>query len=151
MTTSAQRHELAGHLLALRAAQVEGDRALVAGRHLPPQVHAVLRRAHLSAGVAVDRVLDVDDVGAEVGQQGAGQRAGDDVGELDDLEPGQGAAAGPPGCVVSGHVAPILEDCRRGARGRFGILVGDEAEAGGDVLGRVQADGERLVVLEQPC
>ena len=39
----------------------------------------------------------MDDVGAEVGEQGAGQRPGDDVGELDDLEARQGAGAGLPG------------------------------------------------------
>ena len=103
MTTSAQRDQVAGELLARRAVRRSmRHRALVAGGHLPPQVHAALRRAHLAAGIAVARVLDVDHVGAEVGEQGAGQRAGDHVGELDDLEAGErtsplGGGQGPKG------------------------------------------------------
>ena len=31
-------------------------------------------------------IVHVDHLGAEVGEQGAGERAGDDVGELDDPE-----------------------------------------------------------------
>ena len=79
-----------GDVLALGAAQVERDRALVAALHLPPHRGAVLHEAPVAQRVAGARGLDLDDVGAEVAERLAGEGAGDQLPHLDDLEPGQG-------------------------------------------------------------
>ena len=57
--------------------QVERDRALVAAERLPPEVEAVLGRPVPARGVGLARVLDLDDVGAEVAEERRGQRAGE--------------------------------------------------------------------------
>jgi hypothetical protein len=68
--------------------QIEHDGPLVAAGHLPPQAVAVLGGTHLAQRIAI-RVLDLDDVGAEVPQHHRRQRAGKHRGAVDHLEPGQ--------------------------------------------------------------
>ena len=65
--------------------EVEDDRALVAIDELPPQALAVARVAPRQAtkGVAV-RVLDLDDVGAEVGEVARAVRTGEHGRQIDD-------------------------------------------------------------------
>ena len=60
--------ELLEELRALGLAEVDRDEPLVAVDERPPQRHAVLLPAQRPEGVAA-RVLDLDDVGAEVGEQ----------------------------------------------------------------------------------
>ena len=78
------RGELGGDPLALGLAQVERDGALVAGQDRPPQRAVVVAQAapvaHRVAGAGR---LDLDHVGAEVPEQRAGERAGEQLPELD--------------------------------------------------------------------
>ena len=65
-------------------AQVAGDRLLVAGHDRPPQRLAVrLLPAPFAHRVAAARVLDLDDLGAEVAEQLPAERAGQQLAELD--------------------------------------------------------------------
>ena len=74
-------------VLAARGAQVGGDRQLVAGDHRPPQRLAVgLLPAPLAHRVAVDRVLDLDDLRPEVAEELAAERAGQELAQLDDAQ-----------------------------------------------------------------
>jgi hypothetical protein len=57
-------------LAPFRRFQIQRDEALVARVDLPPQRSA--GRGPLPQGIAGDRLFDLDDVGAEVGQQHAG-------------------------------------------------------------------------------
>ena len=70
--------------------EVEHDRALAAVGELAPQAGAVARVApgHRAQAVAVG-VLDLDDVGAEVGQVAGAVRAGDHGRQVDDAEIGE--------------------------------------------------------------
>ena len=65
------------------------DRALVAAERLPPQVDAVLRGSVAAGGVGPRRVLDLDDVGAEVAEERRGQRPGEQRRRVDDAEAGE--------------------------------------------------------------
>ena len=69
--------------------QVERHRALVAADREPPGRARADELAHRARGVAVARALDLDDLGAEIGEVLADARAGDDVRELDDPEIGE--------------------------------------------------------------
>ena len=74
----------AGQGLALGVAQVQGHRLLVAGDHRPPQRQAVrLLPAPLAHRVAPGRVLELDHLGPEVGQQLAAERPGQELAHLD--------------------------------------------------------------------
>jgi hypothetical protein len=84
--------ELAQQLLPLRAAEVQGDRALVAGDHLPPQAVALAVPAVRAGRVAV-RVLDLEHVGAHVAQQHRSDRCGVDRADVEDLDPVERAAS----------------------------------------------------------
>ena len=78
------RGQLGGDPLALGLAQVERDAALVAGEDRPPQaVVVVAQAAPVAHRVADARRLDLDHVGAEVAEQRAGERAGEQLPELD--------------------------------------------------------------------
>ena len=69
-TASAPRDEVLEHRAAVAARQVERDAALVAVERLEEErVLALLERRDVAADVAADaRVLDLDDLGAEIGQ-----------------------------------------------------------------------------------
>src|SRR6266849_3558506 len=72
-------------LLALGLTHVEGDAALVAVDEQPPQGDAVLLPAEAAQGVAT-RVLDLEDVRAEVAEERGDHRPGEEGGDVDDLE-----------------------------------------------------------------
>ena len=70
--------------------QVEGGAALVAAEQRPPQRHAVLGGAVAAGRIALGGMLDLDDVGAEVSEDGGGERAGEQGGHVHDGDPCQG-------------------------------------------------------------
>ena len=72
--------------------QVEHDSALVAPGDLEPEAVAVLQLAHFAEWIAV-RVLDLDDVGAEIGEHHGRQRSREHGRAVDHLEAGEGALA----------------------------------------------------------
>ncbi|GAB3849885.1 hypothetical protein GCM10027610_073830 [Dactylosporangium cerinum] len=67
--------------------QVEGDAALVPPEQRPPQRHAVLGGPVAAGRVTFDGMLDLDDVGAEIPQDGGGQGAGEQGGHVHDRDP----------------------------------------------------------------
>ena len=68
-------------------AQVEGDRLLVALLREPGiAVAALARRAELAQRVAEAGLLDLDDLGAELAEDGGGERPGDEGREVDDSD-----------------------------------------------------------------
>ena len=94
--------QLACDVLALGAAQVERDRALVARLHLPPDGGAVLDQAPVAQRVAGAGRLDLDDVGAEFAERLAGERAGDQLAHLDHAQALQRAWSGDAHAGASG-------------------------------------------------
>ena len=84
-------------LRSLRLGQIQGDAALVARHHLPPQRDAILDRLELALAVALPGVLDLDDVGAEVRQQGRGERHRDHVAGVDHAKAGERLVVAAPG------------------------------------------------------
>jgi hypothetical protein len=86
--------EPARDVLALGAAQVERERALVARLHLPPHRGAVLQQAPVAQRVAAAGRFDLDDVGAEFAERLAGEGPGDELAHLDDAQALQGAGGG---------------------------------------------------------
>ncbi len=96
------RAQLGRDLLAARLAQVERDGALVAREHRPPERVVVVAQAPpLAHRVAARRRLDLDDVGAEVAEQRADERAGQELAELDRAQAGERPAG-----EVSRHWSP---------------------------------------------
>ena len=85
-STSARSHRPEEDVEVAGVLQVEGDAALVAAGQLPPQRHAVagVAPAHAPHGVAGAGPLDLDHVGAEVGEVAGARRAGEHGGEVDD-------------------------------------------------------------------
>ena len=116
--------ERAHRLLALGRAQVERHRALVARLHLPPHRGAVAQQPPGAQRIAALDRLDLDDVGAEVGERLAGERPGDQLAELEHLQAVQCVHAGflvveaailPPRCIVTaGLIAGLTARCRSG-------------------------------------
>src|SRR5690606_2800340 len=92
------------------AAEVGGDRALVAPQRLPPQVYPVLGGAVVAGGVGPVGVLDLDDVGAHVTQVHRGHRAGEEGGGVDDAQAGEGPGRGVTG---DGHRATSPSQAQR--------------------------------------
>ena len=78
-------HEIAQYLLALRSTEFQGHAPLVAGNDLPPQPVTVLVRAVRSRGIT-HRVLDLDDVCAEVAEQHRGDRSGVHGADVEDAD-----------------------------------------------------------------
>ena len=72
-------------------AQVQHHALLVAALHLPPHAGALVQHPPLAQRVAVAGRLDLDDLGAEVGQGLAGKRPGDQLAEFQHLQTGQRA------------------------------------------------------------
>ena len=91
---------------ALFRAEVDGERALAPGDRGPPQAVAVAGHPPPSHRVALARRLDLDHLGAVVGQQLAGEGPGDEAAELEHAHAGQGTWARWTG-AVSGH-RPIV-------------------------------------------
>ena len=77
--------ELLQELSALGLAEVDRDEALVAVDERPPERHAVLLPAERPERVP-SGMLDLDDVGAEVGEQRADDRASEQDGGVDDAQ-----------------------------------------------------------------
>ena len=71
--------------------QVERDRPLVAVDELPPQAGSVTGIAprHVAQRIAAVRSLDLDDIGAEVGQVAGAVRSGDHGGEVEHPQAGE--------------------------------------------------------------
>ena len=107
-------HQTPGQFPSLVEPEVDGDAALgpVEGQeHGPPTVAPGRAGPTLVAPIGV---LDLDHVGAEIGQLLGAEGAGDDPGEVDDPDPGQRRRCGRRGCrAVSGHRAS-LHPGRRG-------------------------------------
>src|SRR5690606_26347221 len=76
-------HETAHDLLRLRLLEIEGDRLLVARLGVPPQRRAFVQLAPLAQRIAAPRGLDLDHLGAELGQHARAERPGDERAELD--------------------------------------------------------------------
>ena len=74
--------------------EVERDRALVAVDAEVVRRDAVAHRRLPGAGVVAGRRLDLDHLGAEVGEQHRGVGAGQDPGEVGDQQPGQRVRCG---------------------------------------------------------
>ena len=96
--------EAADQVLAAGIAQVGGDRLLVPRHHRPPQRHAVrLLPAPLAHRVALPGVLDLDDLRAEVAEQLAAERAGEQLAELGDPQVLQRRSSVWPRAGLVGH------------------------------------------------
>ena len=79
-------HQRARDRLAVRLPQVDGDRSLVARLHVPPQRRAVLHVAPIAQRVAGAGRLELDDVGAELGQDLGAERACDQRAQFHDRQ-----------------------------------------------------------------
>ena len=108
-----------GHRLALGRGKIEGDRAFPPiGRHVVGPRRWSPRRPHRAGRAAPQprvssaraRALDLDHVGAEVGQQLGRPRAGEDAAEIEHLEAGERAG---PGRVHGGLPGHCSGRCRR--------------------------------------
>ena len=78
-------------VLSFRCAQVQCDGFFAARLNLPPDRGAVLEQAPFAQRVAGARGLDLDHVGAKVGQRLAGERACDQLTHFQNLQTGQWA------------------------------------------------------------
>ncbi len=80
-------HELEQQLLSARLAQVQRDALLVAGLDGPPERPPLVARvAPVAKRVRLARRLDLDDLGAHVAEQTAGERACEQHPQLDDAD-----------------------------------------------------------------
>jgi hypothetical protein len=85
--------ELEGDLRPLGMLEIEGDAALVAIDGREGGAHPVLATQDAQV-VAQGRPLHLDDVGAEVGEEGGTVRARNDAGEIEDADTFEHAHAG---------------------------------------------------------
>src|SRR5262249_54070058 len=99
-----------------------------------PVVGAVLRRAEAAQVVALAGQLGLDDLGAELRHEGAAERPGDDLGELEHADAGQREAG-----VGHGGPAALWHRARR-AVSRAGFARGAGMRHGCD--GRARSPGE---------
>src|SRR5690606_16074146 len=152
-------HQPQEQLRAVRVAQVQADGALVARDHLPPQWYAVPTVPVVAHAVAVPGVLDLDHVGAEVPEQLADERSGEDGRHVDDPQAGQW----PGGIVLHVAVTPsrrsspasaaaAREGCRPQAASyqfaeRRSILMRGEGRGGEDMADDPRAGPAALVAL----
>ncbi|MCY1529972.1 hypothetical protein D9M68_651450 [compost metagenome] len=79
---------------AFRNAQVQCAEAFASLGGLPPYASAVLERRERAHAVAFARQFQLEHIGAVVGEQRGGEGAGQDRGDVQYLEPGQGARHG---------------------------------------------------------
>src|SRR5262250_79471 len=104
-------HEIENDPGRLRRLQVEGDALLVPGVHLP--VHAHARFAPVAQRVASPGRLDLDHLGAKVGELKAQHVAGHEPGEVEDADAAQRSLAiGLEGLPGDGHRATTSEERR---------------------------------------
>ena len=96
----ARRGEVLDEPLARFGAQVGHDGALVAGDGRPPQAVAVEGHAPATHRVAALGRFDLDDLGAVVAQQLAGERPGDEAAQFEDADAREGAVGRSHGKVV---------------------------------------------------
>ena len=83
-------HELEQELLAPLGAQVQRDALLVSRLHGPPErAPLIARLAPLPDRVGLTGRLDLDDLGAHVAEQAAGERPGEKLPELDHADAGE--------------------------------------------------------------
>ncbi len=114
--------EPAHDLLAFGDAQVRGDRFLVARLDVPPERRALVQQPPLPQRIAAVGRFDLDDLGAELGQDLARERARDQLTELEDLEPGQRPGVGCGFGHRSGRQMLPLARLARSAPSRCGSL-----------------------------
>ena len=81
------RHDL----LAFGSAQIDGHRFLVAVLHIPPQRRALVELAPFAQGIAIRR-LDLDHLGAELGEELSGKGARNELPQLQHLYSLEGLA-----------------------------------------------------------
>ena len=86
----AEGHEAANDLLPLGRVQIQGDDLLAAIVDGVPVVGAVLGRPEAPEVVALARQLGLDHLGAELRHEGAAERAGHDLRQLENPDTGQG-------------------------------------------------------------
>src|SRR4029453_1839233 len=79
--------------LAPRMGEVQGDRALAARVHLPPELAPIAKPR--TQGIAAARGLDLDDGGAVIGEDRREHAAGDKPRAVDDPKPGERSAHWP--------------------------------------------------------
>ena len=104
-STTSQRAAIRRATSRPRVAQVDRDRPLVARDRRPPQALAVDAHAVAPHDVARSGRLDLHDVGAEIAEQLARERTGDERAELEDAQAGQrGVRHGP-----KSRVSPVEE------------------------------------------
>ena len=79
---------------ALVLAQIDRDALLVARQRMPPARRVAVHHPPAADGVARVGRLDLDHLGAVVGEQRGGEGAGEDMPQLEDLEAVEGARSG---------------------------------------------------------
>src|SRR5699024_1766958 len=80
--------------LAIGGAQVESHRLLIACKHRPPERGSLdPGLPPLAHGVAVFRILDLDDLGAQIAEDLPAERAGDELPHLDDSDASERSVA----------------------------------------------------------
>ena len=94
MTKSASRARRRTISCPSALAQIDRDRLLVARLHVPPQRRALMEQPPLAQWIAPrctvgSRRFHLDHFGAELGEHLSRERAGNQLSQLQDLEPGQ--------------------------------------------------------------
>ena len=79
--------QLPEHGPARRLLEVQDDRLLVAAVDCPVKALAVDHRPELTENVAASGPFNLDDLGAELAQQRADEGSGDELSQLENLEP----------------------------------------------------------------
>ena len=87
-------HQLAHQSLALLGLQIQGHGFLVAPQAAPPVRGAVLVQLAPATNGVTARGFHLHHIGTEIGQQGAGKRASQQLAQLDNTDTVQGQAAG---------------------------------------------------------
>ncbi len=77
-------YQCAHHVLTLRLSQVQGQRLLVTGLHLPPDRVTVMQQTPFTQGVTAFGGFDLDDVRAKFAQDLGGKGAGDQLAQFQD-------------------------------------------------------------------
>jgi hypothetical protein len=100
-------------------------------------------------GASTEGGLDQDDIGTEVREEAAGERAGPDAGEIEDADAGERAVSG--GFVVAGglgeigRVGPSLGGIAAARGGGVGLEAGDVEGTSRDLEGGFALDAAPIV------